>query len=150
MPAGPYLRDTNSGGWVLAGAIALNVATPTTSLVWWDLSNPPGPGGAPGSPGPHLRSRGAAPTRTIVSVEGVFIGTYQVLISLADLQNYTAPTTPAGNGVLPAPSLMSGSGPQWTYVPAGARFIAFNCATWTSGAMNCLLGGELIAPSGGL
>jgi hypothetical protein len=154
MPAGPYLRDTNSGAWVLAGAVALNVNAVTTSLVWWDLSNPPGPGGSPSGVGPQIRGRGGAPVQTIVSVEGAFIGTYQVLISLADLQNYTPPPTPAGTPVapatLPAPILMQGNAPYWTYIPAGARFIAFNCSQWTSGAMNCLLGGALIGAGGGV
>jgi hypothetical protein len=150
MPAGPYLRDTNSGAWVLGGAIALNVAAVSTSLTWWDLSNPPGPGKPASAIGPQVRGRGGAPVQTIVSVEGSFVATWQVLISLGDLMNYTPPPTPAGAGILPAPSLMQGSACQWTYIPAGARFIAFNCSAWTSGAINCLIGGALIGAGGGV
>jgi|SRR5215831_3840615 len=150
MPAGPYLRDTNTGAWVLAGAIALGANAISTSLVWWDLSNPPGPGGAANQPGPVLRSRGGAPTQTIVSVEGTFALTFQVLISLADGLSALPPTTPAGAGTLPVPPLLSGSAPAWTYVPAGARWIAFNISAFTSGAANCWIGGALIGPGGGL
>jgi hypothetical protein len=125
-----YLQDLNKGGLAVRGSLLANATALTTALTWVDLGDP--------NAAFPFNVRNGGPTQFVVSLEGVFSGTVQLLGS----ENDQAPaTTPCGASSPAVPILGQWSAPSYFTLPSPFRWIAGNVSAYTSGAVTLFVYG---------
>lgn len=126
-----YILDTNKGGRLVRGSILSNQQANTSSLTWFDLSNPDGAKG----PFPW---RGGGTSILVLSVEGSFVATVDLYLSAQDSQPSSTLGSPAA-----FKSVTTLTAPDFFAVDKPWRWVAANVTGYSSGAVNVYVHGVL-------